>query len=193
MQGGEEGVSKRGEGGGRGEAWRRWERAEAPQPNFDSVEEDEPCPLNASNISTFCPSKKLDWKRLGTYKVVKRIGLQAYQLDLPPTMRRLHNVFHVSLLDRVRPTSLAPHLPPAPPALYVKDDQEYFEIEDILDFHRDCRRLKYLIKWKGVSESDNSWEPFSNIPACGLVKDYHRRNPGKPGEPRRLHFVGFLP
>jgi hypothetical protein len=149
--------------------------------------------LNASNISTSRPSKKLDWKRLGPFKVVKRIGLQAYQLALPPTMRQLHNVFHVSLLDLVRSTSLAPRLPPAPPALYVKDDQEYYEIEDILDSHRDGRRLKYLIKWKGFPGSENSWEPLSNIPARGLVKEFHQRNPGKPGEPRRLHFVGVLP
>jgi RNase H-like domain found in reverse transcriptase/Integrase zinc binding domain/Chromo (CHRromatin Organisation MOdifier) domain len=151
--------------------------------------------LNASNISTSRPSKKLDWKRLGPYKVIKRIGLQAYQLALPPTMRHLHNVFHVSLLDLVRPTSLEPRRPPAPPALYVKDDQEYFEIEDIVDSKRDNdnrRRLKYLIKWKGFPDSENSWEPLSNIPARGLVKEFHRRNPGKPGEPRRLHFVGLL-
>jgi hypothetical protein len=151
--------------------------------------------LNASNISTSRPSKKLDWKRLGPYKIVKRIGLQAYQLALPPTMRHLHNVFHVSLLDPVRPTSLDPRRPPAPPALYVKDDQEYFEIEDILDSKcdkDDHRRLKYLIKWKGFPDSENSWEPLSNIPARGLVKEFHRRNPGKPGEPRHLHFVGFL-
>jgi hypothetical protein len=149
--------------------------------------------LNASNISTSRPSKKLDWKRLGPFKVVKRIGLQAYQLALPPTMRQLHNVFHVSLLDLVRSTPLAPRLPPAPPALYVKDDQEYFEIEDILDSRRDDdRRLKYLIKWKGFPVSDSSWEPLSNVPARGLVKEFHRRHPGKPGEPRRLHFVGLL-
>jgi hypothetical protein len=148
--------------------------------------------LNASNISTSRPSKKLDWKRLGPYKVIKRIGLQAYQLALPPTMRHIHNVFHVSLLDPVRSTSLEPRLPPAPPALYVKDDKEYFEIEDILDSKRDDRHLKYLIKWKGFPDSENSWEPLSNIPARGLVKEFHHRNPGKPGHPHRLHFVGLL-
>lgn len=68
----------------------------------------------------------------------------------------------------------------------------YFEIEDILDSKRDGRRLYYLIKWKGFPDSENSWEPLSNIPARGLVKEFHRRNPGKPGEPRRLHFVGLL-
>jgi hypothetical protein len=34
--------------------------------------------LNATNIITSCPSKKLDWKRLGPFKIVKHIGLQAY-------------------------------------------------------------------------------------------------------------------
>ena len=142
--------------------------------------------LNASNVSTSRPSKKLDWKRLGPYKVVKRIGLQAYKLALPPTMRHLHDVFHVSLLDPVKTTSLPPRKPLPPPALYVKDDQAYFEIEDILDSKRTGRRLHYLVKWKGFPDSENSWEPLANIPALGLVKEFHRRNPGKPGEPHRL-------
>ena len=142
--------------------------------------------LNASNISTSRPSKKLDWKRLGPYKVLKRIGLQAYKLALPPTMRHLHDTFHVSLLDSVKATTLPPRMPPPPPALYVKDNQEYFEIENILDSKRIGRRLHYLIKWKGFLDSENSWEPLANIPARGLVKEFHRRNPGKPGEPHRL-------
>jgi hypothetical protein len=101
-------------------------------------------------------------------------------------MRHLHDVFHVSLLDPVRSTSLPPRVPPPPPALYVKDGQEYFEVEDILDSKRTDRRLYYLVKWKGFPDSENSWEPLVNIPARGLVKEFHRHNPGKPGEPRRL-------
>ena len=142
--------------------------------------------LNASNISTSRPSKKLDWKRLGPYKVLKRVSLQAYKLALPPTMRHLHNVFHVSFLDPVKATSLPPRIPPPPPTVYVKDGQEYFEVEDILDSKRIGRRLHYLVKWKGFPDSENSWEPLANIPARGLVKEFHRRNPGKPGEPRHL-------
>ena len=148
--------------------------------------------LNPLNISTSRPSKKLDWKRLGPFKIAKRIGLQAYKLDLPPTMRHIHDTFHVSLLDPVKTTTLNPRHPPPPPALYVKDDYEYFEIENILDSKREGRRLYYLIKWKGYPDSENSWEPPSCISARGLVKEFHRRNPGKPGEPRHVHFVGLL-
>ena len=93
--------------------------------------------LNSSHLSTTRPSKKLDWKQLGPFKVLERIGLQAYRLELPPTMRHIHNVFHISLLEPYKPSSLTPHgLPPPLPPLYVKDDHEYFEIEDILDSRR---------------------------------------------------------
>src|SRR5215472_9360424 len=91
--------------------------------------------LNSTNISTSRPSKKLDWKCLGPFKVLKRIGLQAYQLELPITMRNIHDTFHVSLLEPYKTTSIPPHgiPPPPPPSLYVKDDSEFYEIEAIFD------------------------------------------------------------
>jgi hypothetical protein len=44
-----------------------------------------------------CPSKKLDLQRFGPYRVIQKIGLQAYCLKLPVGLQ-IHNVFHVSLL-----------------------------------------------------------------------------------------------
>ena len=45
--------------------------------------------LNSSNTSR--PSKKLDWKRLGPFQVVKLVGLQVYKVALPLTMRNTHD------------------------------------------------------------------------------------------------------
>jgi len=149
--------------------------------------------LNSANISTSRPSKKLDWKRLGPFKVLKRIGLQAYQLELPITMRNIHDTFHVSLLEPYKTTSIPPHgIPPPPPPLYIKDDQEFYEIEAILDSRRVKNRLEYLIKWKGCPDSDNSWEPRFNIPARALLKEFHRRNPTKPGYRPQIHAIYFV-
>jgi len=151
--------------------------------------------LNSSNISTTRPLKKLDWKRLGPFKVVKRIGLQAYKLALPASVRHIHDPFHISLLDPVKSTPIPPHrLPAAPPATYIKDNQEHFEVDDILDSHRIRNQLEYLIKWKGYPDSDNSWEPFSHIAARGLVKEFHRQHPMKPAPSsrRRIHTISFI-
>jgi len=150
--------------------------------------------LNSSNISTTRPSKKLNWKRLGPFKVVKRIGLQAYKLALPASMCYIHDTLHISLLDPVKSTPIPPHgLPAAPPAAYIKDNQEYFKVQDILNSRRTRNRLEYLIKWKGYPDSDNSWEPSSYVSSRGLVKIFHRRHPTKPApSSRRIHTVSFI-
>ena len=64
--------------------------------------------LNAKNIRTQRPSRKLDNKRHGPYKVKARVGTHAYRLELPNTMK-IQNVFRlfmaVTLPDRpVAPT-----------------------------------------------------------------------------------------
>jgi len=113
--------------------------------------------LNSSNISTTGLSKKLDWKHLSPFKVVKRIGLQAYKLALPVSMCHIYDMFHISLLDPIKSIAIPPHgLPATPPATYITNDHEYFEVEDVLDSRRTRNRLKYQIKWKAYPDSDNS-------------------------------------
>ena len=41
--------------------------------------------------------------------------------------------------------------------------------------------IQFLVKWKGYSDKDNSWEPEDNLAnARDLVRDFHRKNPGAP-------------
>ena len=54
--------------------------------------------LSNRNIKTTRPSKKLDDKILGPFKVLKAVGA-SYRLQLPTTMR-IHDVFHPSLLRK---------------------------------------------------------------------------------------------
>ena len=46
------------------------------------------------------PSKKLDYKFEGPFKVVKVVNNRSYRLELPPNIK-MHNVFYSSLLYRV--------------------------------------------------------------------------------------------
>jgi len=50
------------------------------------------------NIKTTIPSKKLDYKKIGPFKMLTKIGTSAYKLGLPPSMA-IHNIFHISLLE----------------------------------------------------------------------------------------------
>jgi hypothetical protein len=123
-------------------------------------------------------SKKLDYKRMGPYKVSKVISRNAYKLDLPRTVRR-HNVLHVSLLDRYTPP-IAGQQAPEPLPTIVNDEEEW-EVERILDSKRRRRKLHYLVQWAGYSYVRTSWEPAENLEgARELVEEFHRDHPEKP-------------
>jgi len=63
--------------------------------------------LDASNVQTTRPSRKLSHRRLGLFPIDSQVGNGAYWLRLPPSMSQLHPVFNVVKL------SLAP-LDPIP-------------------------------------------------------------------------------
>ena len=50
------------------------------------------------HIETTRPSSKLDFKRLGRFRIIEKITSYSYKLDLPTSMK-CHSVFHVSLLE----------------------------------------------------------------------------------------------
>ena len=54
--------------------------------------------LLTKNIRTERPSKKLDDKNIGPFKIKKLVGL-LYQLELPHTMK-IYDVFHPNLLQK---------------------------------------------------------------------------------------------
>src|SRR5205814_10319801 len=80
--------------------------------------------LLSTNIRTERPSKKLDWKRLGPFFVTKCIGTHAYQLALPNSIR-IHNVFHVSLLDSYSASAIPLRTPLPPPPVIIDSEQEF--------------------------------------------------------------------
>ncbi|KAG8481084.1 hypothetical protein CXB51_025832 [Gossypium anomalum] len=57
-------------------------------------------------ILRFGKKGKLSPRFIGPYRIVKRIGPVAYQLELPPELHRIHDVFHVSMLRRIDLTQL---------------------------------------------------------------------------------------
>ena len=134
--------------------------------------------LSMKNIKTERPSKKLDHKMIGPYKV-KELVRSSYWLDLPTSMR-IHDVFYPNLL---RPAATDPlpgqHNKPEPPV--VVDGEEEWEVDDILDAKRGKgKKLLFQVKWKGYDE-DKQWYPASDFDhAKDVVDDFYKRHPSKP-------------
>jgi len=57
--------------------------------------------LNAKNIRTKRPSKKLSPKLYGPFKVLEKKGSRAYKLEISPQWK-IHQVFQVSLVEHYR-------------------------------------------------------------------------------------------
>jgi len=66
--------------------------------------------LDASDIQTTRPSRKLSHCRLGPFPIDSQVGNGAYQLRLPPLMSRLHPVFNVVKLSLAPPDCHGPCL-----------------------------------------------------------------------------------
>ncbi|SOV01667.1 uncharacterized protein UDID_18169 [Ustilago sp. UG-2017a] len=138
--------------------------------------------LSADNIRSLCPTKKLDYRRLGPFSVSEVISSHAYRLQLPPSMK-IHNVFHVDHLEPYVANTIPNRVQPPPPPVEVESDLEY-EVEQILNSkvdHRYHDPLFYLVRWVGYGPDHNSWEPASNLThASDLIAAFHTANPTCP-------------
>ena len=101
---------------------------------------------------------KLLW--VGPFRVVRAIGTNAYELDLPATLEWLHPAFNVSVLKRYEGQILSP---PDPIEL---DTGPEFEVEAILNHWRvGCyqSKLEFLMSFLGYDSSQNEWLPASHL------------------------------
>ncbi|MBW0558358.1 hypothetical protein O181_098073 [Austropuccinia psidii MF-1] len=62
--------------------------------------------LASKNIKIARTTKKLSERWLGPFKFLKKIGSHAYHLKLPQQWKSVHPVFHVSLLEPVKESTI---------------------------------------------------------------------------------------
>ena len=96
------------------------------------------------NIKTTQLSDKLNYKKLGPYKITKVIPLVNYELLLLCSIGKIHLIFHISLLKLA---SLGAPLALVIIAEPLNPEKEYI-IEKILDYKVVRGVEKYLIKWE---------------------------------------------
>jgi hypothetical protein len=138
--------------------------------------------LSSEHIKTKRPSKKLDHRRLGPFKIISKLSTHAVKLQLPDALKAIHPVFHIRLLEPYVRNTIPNRRQPPPPPVEVEENDEY-EVSAILDSRFRRSRLEYLVEWAGYDESPEhrSWEPADNVAnAKDYIRDFHRRYPHKP-------------
>ena len=133
--------------------------------------------MDARNIVTQRPSKKLDWIRLGPYDITEVISPWAYRLQLPKDLH-IDPVQPVSRLSKVAEDPMPGQVEAPLPAVIINGEEEY-EVERIEDSRVFRRQLHYHVKWKGYDEK--SWEPAVNVDGLQAIDVFHAEQPGKPG------------
>ena len=86
--------------------------------------------LEAVNIHSNRPSRKLDNRRYGPFEVVEKVGDRAYRMKLPESWA-IHDIFHHSLLTRCHKPEFDSQRRPMPPPPDIINEEEEYEVEEI--------------------------------------------------------------
>jgi Chromo (CHRromatin Organisation MOdifier) domain len=131
--------------------------------------------LETTNLKMNRPSKKLNNKWFGPFKIIKKVKASSYELELPPTWPAVHLVYNESYLSSYKlprfPNQL---LPPPPPAILLNEGQTpEYKVEEIRDMRKRRKKVQY-------PREEDTWEPVANLSHTqDLIDDFHRQNPKK--------------
>lgn len=139
--------------------------------------------LSSSNLPLHSESRKLVPRFIGPFRICKVISPVVVKLSLPPRLRRVHPVFHVSC---IRPSNCA-RSRPSIPSIRVEGSPVY-KVRRFLDMRRRGRGHQFLVDWEGYGPEERSWVSARDILDPSLVDDFlrSRQSPssGAPGGAR---------
>ncbi|SJL10865.1 uncharacterized protein ARMOST_14260 [Armillaria ostoyae] len=141
--------------------------------------------LDTTNLHLPCPKKKLDDKHISPFLILEKTGASMYKLKLPPHWK-IHPRFNEKLLTPYVPPSFPNQEQPLPPPPDLIDEEEQWELEEILDSKTRKVRTKrgqpsttvidYFVKWKGWTQEHNSWVAESDMGnAQEAIADYVKK------------------
>ncbi len=112
--------------------------------------------LQSINIYTLRSKKKINHKQLKSFRILKKINMQAYKLELSERYDAIHSIFHVFLLKfwYLRDENLKLQI------ILIKE-KEKWEIKKILNQRIKKEKIEYLVQWLihlSMKTSENQWK-----------------------------------
>jgi hypothetical protein len=136
-------------------------------------------------------SVKLRAKYIGHFCILKLVGQNAYELDLPDTLQ-VHSVINVEYLKPYisNPLEYKNREEPPPPPVIDPESKELEYVVDKIVNHRfskarrnATRKISYLTHWKGYPDYEDTWQSPESLKGLEKkIKEYWRTQ-GRTGPP----------
>ncbi len=108
--------------------------------------------LSFRNLKTTRFCKDLKDKQLNLYQITVKVEI-FYCLHLSVSMKHLHSMFSSKLLRSYLRNSLSEQHSESLRSITIEDD-EHWEISDILNFRRYRDQIQYKVKWTDLNRND---------------------------------------
>jgi hypothetical protein len=113
---------------------------------------------------------KLAPRYIRPFPILEKRGSMAYKIHLPPSLARVHDIFHVSQLKKCLKAPVDVVLPEVTP---LEADLSYPEhpikVLDQKDHVTRCKTLKFFkIQWSNHSKEEATWEIEDFLHSCHL-------------------------
>ena len=115
--------------------------------------------LSSKNIKSTRPTEKLSERWLGPFPILKKFSTHAYHLKLPSQWKSIHPVFHISLLEPVK-TSTIPNTHQEPPSpILIEEEEDWVSLKY---WNQNLREANYGIWWNGKVSVKTQKDPHGN-------------------------------